>query len=150
MIMAIDPGLNVGIAYRFDNNNWGTLTFLSNDNTDINMREIVYQIRSRSNLKVVVIESFLGIQMQSSAGIATIELIGAVRGICLACDIPCVKQTPAQRITMVPTAQNMLAERRTAIGSSFTNHEVSALAHLLAFERKAAKIAGQIILERLP
>lgn len=151
MLLSVDPGLNVGLAFRFDNGAWGTLTLKPNANTDVNMGEIIHEILLRKdNLTAVVIESFLGIQMQSSAGIQTMELIGAVRGVCLLLNIPCIKQTPAQRMMQVPTAKAMLTARRKELKNSvsFTDHEVSALSHLLTYERRVARVLSTMAASR--
>lgn len=145
MIMAIDPGLNIGLAFRFKNGNFGTMTMTKQDDWNRNMYDLVEEIRQRVP-RVVVIESFVGFQMQNVYGIETMELIGAVRGACLVLDIPCVKQTPSQRMTRVPSAKRMLEERKAemrAIGQrwTYTNHEESALAHLLTREAAVANAA---------
>lgn len=149
MIMAIDPGLNVGLAYRFSNGHFGTMTMPKQDDWNINMHDLVQEIRQRC-ADEIVIESFVGFQMQNAYGIETMELIGAVRGACLVLGIPCIKQTPSQRVTRVPTAKRLLEERKAemrAIGTkwTYTDHEVSALAHLLTREAaiaNAAKLAS--------
>jgi hypothetical protein len=85
----------------------------------------------------VVIEAFIGIQLLSKYGIETLELIGAVRGVCMVNNIPCEKRTPASRKLMEIEAKALLDERRRRMGPTFsyTVHEVSALAHLLSWER---------------
>lgn len=142
MIMSIDPGINTGIAYRFDNEALGTLTVEKPpDETveawDRSMLDIISFIVGHKP-STVVIESFLGIQMQSKYGIETMELIGAVRGCCLSMGIMLVKQPPAYRMTSVPMAKDILQLMKERFNKPYTNHEVSALSHLLAYERKLA------------
>lgn len=145
MILAVDPGLNVGLAYRFQNGNFGTMTMPKQDDWNINMHELVNEIRMRVPDEIVI-ESFVGFQMQNAYGIETMEVIGAVRGACLVLGIPCVKQTPAQRMTRVPSAKRLLEERKAEMRAAgtkwtYTDHEVSALAHLLTREAAVANAA---------
>lgn len=146
MILVIDPGLNVGLAYRYDNRQWGTITWAKQDNWDINTKDIIDEIVAKKPDEVVI-ESFVGFQMQNAYGIETMEFIGVVRGACLALNIKLTKQTPAQRITRVPTAKLMLEGRKDVLRAAgtkwtYTDHEVSALAHLLTREAAIAKLAA--------
>lgn len=145
MLFCIDPGLNVGKAYRFNNGHFGTVTMPKQDDWNLNMHDLVQEIMDRRPDEVVI-ESFVGFQMQNAYGIETMELIGAVRGACLVLDIPCVKQTPSQRMTRVPSAKRLLEERKAEMRAAgtkwtYTDHEVSALAHLLTREAAVANAA---------
>lgn len=139
MIIAIDPGLNVGLAFRFDNTAWGTLTMPPRKDWDANFQDLIHELRKRAaSLSCVVIESFVGRQqMLSKYGIETIELVGAVRGACLVFNIELIKQTPGERFSMVAEATSLLAARRKELKISYTDHEISALSHLLVYERRA-------------
>lgn len=140
MIISVDPGGSTGMAFRLDDaeRSFACITIPGYD-----IPEVVGQIAKRATIvQAVVIESFLGIQYRSAHGIETLELLGAVRGVCALLGIPCIKQAPAQRTAKERIARTMLQERTKALGLAFTPHEVSALAHLLTFEAAVSKAAG--------
>lgn len=145
-ILSIDPGLNIGLAMRFDNGSWGTMTFRRQDDLDANILELILDIKERMP-GTVIIESFVGRQMFNRDSIETTEVLGALRGACIALDIRYIKQTPSVKTTREPTARFLLEERRAECkrlkieGGRFTNHEISALAHLLAYEARQVKLA---------
>lgn len=140
MIIAVDPGGSTGMAFRLDDaaRSFACITIPGYD-----IRTVIGHINTRAtSVQAVVIESFLGIQYRSAHGIETLEMIGAVRGVCALLGIPCIKQAPAQRTAKERIATQMLQERSKALGLAHTPHEVSALAHLLTFEAAVSQIAG--------
>lgn len=134
MLLAIDPGGSSGLAFRLDDEpkSAACITIPGYD-----IKEVVTMIAQRATqLEVIIIESFLGIQYRGSHGIETLEMIGAVRGVCALLNLPVVKQTPAQRKMQEPKALKILQLRKQLIKLNYTPHEVSALAHLLTYERR--------------
>lgn len=136
MIMAIDPGQNVGMAFRFDNGNWGTLTVEKvpdeDDRLDMVLSTLV-ETWEKYHPTTVVIERFATMSRYvSKYGLETIELVGAVRAVAYVHKITLVQQMPNQRLFMQHQAKELLREAKRR----HTDHEVSALAHLLAHEYK--------------
>lgn len=142
MLLAIDPGGSSGLAFRLDD---AQASFACITIPGYDIKRIVTEIAQRSTqVEVVIIESFLGIQWRGGHGIATIEVIGAVMGICSLLNIPCVKQTPQQRTMQERKATEMLVRRKSLIGLGYTPHEVSALAHLLTYEKRLSRAVLEI------
>lgn len=137
MLLAIDPGGSSGLAFRLDDEarSSACITIPGYD-----IKRIVTEIAQRvTQIEVVIIESFLGIQYRGNHGIATIEVIGAVLGVCALFNIPVLKQTPAQRKMQERNAVAMLTARKKTLGLGYTPHEVSALSHLLTYETRLAR-----------
>lgn len=136
MIIAIDPGLTTGMAFRFDNQNWATKTITP----EAGMLGVLSEITKREP-SLVVIEAYIGSAALNKYAIETLELIGAVRGVCLIRGVPVEKRIPAVRKLMELEAGAFLTARKKAMRGVFnyTVHEVSALAHLLTWERHVAK-----------
>lgn len=141
MMMAIDPGQNVGMALRFDNGNWGTLTVEkvpSGDERFDMVLSTLIELFNKYKPEGMVVESFKTMSRYvSKYGLETLELIGAIRAIAYLHKVPIVQQMPSQRLFMEHEAKQLLKER----ANRYTDHEVSALAHLLAYEYVAAKTA---------
>lgn len=91
-------------------------------------------VERASRTEVVIIEAFIGTRPLSSDAINTLEMIGAVRGVCAVLNIPVVKHTPSTRTPFEKEARTRLQARKAAHGLGYMDHEVSALAHLLAYE----------------
>lgn len=139
MILAVDPGQNTGVALRFDNGNWGTLTVpkvdTADERFDMVLSTLAEQIK-KYECNTLVLERFTSMSRYlSKYGIETIELVGAVRALCYFHGIRVTLQMPGHRIGMEGSATKMLSLRR----QPYTDHEVSALAHLLAYEHLTAK-----------
>lgn len=142
MIIAVDPGQNVGLAFRFNNGNWGTLTVPKvpdgDDRLDMVMTTLERHLDAET-CTLMVYEDFKTMSRYiSKYGLETVELIGVLRAVCYMRKIPVVHQTAQQRYFMVNDAKELLKSRSLM----HTNHEVSALSHLLAYEHRAA--AGQV------
>ena len=142
MRIALDPGISTGYAARHDNGAWATATLSPGAATDLR-DTLQWLLLDRENVEEVVIETFASRGLISAYGIETIELIGAVRGICSIRNIAVVRQTPTQRLMLEPTATELLRERRRTLGARYTNHEISALAHLLRREHTLSLIAAK-------
>lgn len=139
-IICFDPGINVGIAFRFVSGAWGTITFAKEDknNWNVNFSKVVRLILDKRPAHVVS-ESWVGIQKMSDFGIETAEMLGAIRATAMVIGSSFIKQTPSARYTRVPMARDLLLERWGKRSAMFTVHEVSALAHLLTYEAHAKK-----------
>lgn len=134
MIVAVDPGQNVGLAVRFDNSNWGTLTIPkvpeADERFDLLLTTLVEQF-DRGPCEMLVLESFKTMSRYlSKYGLETIELVGAIRAVCWLRGIEVTLQMPTQRKPWENTAAAMIKARKRPS----TDHEVSALSHLLAYE----------------
>lgn len=147
VIVAVDPGQNVGMAFRFDNGNWGTLTVeklpTADERFDVTLGTLVEQFQ-KNPCEVLVLERFTSMSRYlSKFGIETIELVGAIRAVCYLSGVEVALQMPGHRLGMEGDARTLLKER----GRRFTDHETSALAHLLAYEtmqtRAAEKLAAR-------
>lgn len=141
MIMAVDPGQNVGMAFRFDNGNWGTLTVQKvpdmDDRLDMCLGTLIEQWKKTPCQRLIVEQFKTMSRYVSKYGLETIELVGAVRAVCYVHNVPVTFQMPAQRLFMEKVAKGLLKER----GQLHTDHEVSALSHLLAYEERVARLA---------
>lgn len=143
MLMAVDPGQNTGMAFRFDNGNWGTLTVQkvpdAAERFDMVLSLLLEQLDGKhGRVNTLVMESFKTMSRYlSKYGLETIELVGAVRALCYVKDVPVVHQMPAQRLAFEKLAADMLKKRDVM----FTDHEVSALAHLLCYEYRTEQVA---------
>lgn len=139
MMMAIDPGQNVGMALRFDNGNWGTLTVEkvpSGDERFDMVLSTLIELFNKYKPEGMVVESFKTMSRYvSKYGLETLELIGAIRAIAYLHKVPIVQQMPSQRLFMEHEAKQLLKDR----ANRYTDHEVSALAHLLAYEYVATQ-----------
>lgn len=132
--MAVDPGQNVGMAFRFDNGAWGTLTVEKVPDGDERFDMVlgtILEMFEKHSPDVLIVESFKTMSRYvSKYGLETLELIGAIRALAYLREVPITQQMPNQRIFMEDEARSLLRDRRMR----FTDHEVSALAHLLAYE----------------
>lgn len=118
-VMAIDPGLSIGVA-----TNWpGYNTCVFHDKYDL-LTLIGNQLPD-----VVVVERFATGGRLSSYGLATIELVGIIQGYCFAKGIRFVTQTPSSRKAFMSDAKGL----KITTGP----HELDALAHLLEWEYRA-------------
>lgn len=150
MILCVDPGLSTGLAARLDSGEFWTDTVRGSEEV---FRKIVLMLDEHKPA-CVVIETFLGIQRMSAYGIETIELIGAIKGQCILRGVPFHRQTPAYRKMAEREATKLLDERSVLLNAAnaqapggtklygYSDHEVSALAHLLMYERRTAKRLG--------
>lgn len=140
IIIAVDPGQNVGMAFRFENKNWGTLTIpkvpTAEERFSLLLETLAEQITA-TKCDVVVVESFKTMSRYlSKYGLETIELVGAIRALCYNYEVPIVQQMPAQRTAFEADAKKLLNGRKNA----YSDHEVSALAHLLFYEYREGRV----------
>lgn len=119
LILSIDPGDSSGMAVKI-----GTVykTF-----TAITHKEVLDFLASQP-WNQVVLEYFIASGRISGYGVHTIELVGGIKALSSYLDIPWCAQAPHRRLPYNRKAYNILT------GTRHTDHELSALAHLLAWE----------------
>lgn len=118
-IIAIDPGGTTGVAIYADGE-YATMTLPIND--------VMQQLNDWAMPDVFVVEFFATAGRLSRYGLATIDLVGQIKGYCFAKNIPCVTQSPMSRKAWVLPAEKVLRGRPHVI------HETDALAHLLEYQ----------------
>lgn len=136
MLIAIDPGGTTGMAFRFENQEWGTLAVPLSHQLEVT-EKIASYARSVGSSLTVAVEQFSTMQYLSKDGINTIELVGGIVHVCALYNIVCFRHAPMHRTPFQANAHEMLVERRNKLGrkiASFVVHEEDALAHLLRLE----------------
>lgn len=122
-LMAIDPGITTGMAFRIDGKLATCVGYSDEDVIDL-----------IHDLDVVVIERFATAGRLSAPGLLTIELVGQVRGWCRAQGIRCDVATPQARYMYMQEAYNNIGRGKLIEPSKVQQHERDALAHLLSWE----------------
>lgn len=148
MLIACDPGGTTGMAFRFDNNEWGTIAVPL-----LNQLEVTEKIASfarnstvQQPLTVCVEQFSSGANYMSKHGINTIELVGGIIHVCNLYNIICFRHAPMHRTPFQKQAHELLVERRTSMKKSFEVHEEDALAHLLRLEHNLnMKVEVQVV-----
>jgi len=84
----------------------------------------------------VVIENFVTMGYMSKYGLETVELVGAVKTIAWQRKLPLVRQAPGVRLPFERQAMALFKARKQ---TQYTDHEVSALSHLLCYEAQAER-----------
>ena len=151
-VLAIDPGGSTGMA-MWEGTEVRTLTIPSMDT----IGEVVSVI-IEARPDIIVVETFLSTGKLSKYGIWTLELIGVIKALVHLAysdnlvwhledwEPSLVRRSPSQRIVFEPKAKELLRSRRTRTGVSFTDHEVSALAHLYGYlHSRGIEIAGSTV-----
>lgn len=137
MHIAVDPGQHTGLALRFDNDAWGTALADKVPSAADRLDMVLSLIREhieKGNCSAVIVETFRTMGYLSKYGIETIELVGAIKGLCYVYSVPVVRQDPSARAPFEARAKTMLKERSNTLELPMSDHEVSALAHLLRYE----------------
>lgn len=122
-ILSIDPGGTTGIALRMTDGSVVTSTCVSAQELwgiiESKPDEVVYEIFSTQGR----VDRYM---------LYTVELVGSIKGLCHALQIPGFAHTPQRRKPWMKEANDLikLAKRPYVV------HEVDALAHLLAHEYK--------------
>src|SRR5215831_5843760 len=120
MIISIDPGGTTGVAIRFPDGSFKTVS--------ITKKTDLYEL-IRPPVEVCVYEEFQA-QLISGYGLHTVRLVGAIEALCWNYGIKGVPRQPQRRKAYVSKAVALLHDS----GYSFTDHEADALAHLLSYE----------------
>ena len=153
-VLAIDPGGSTGMA-MWEGSEVRTLTVPSMDT----IGEVVSVI-IEARPDIIVVETFLSTGKLSKYGIWTLELIGVIKTLVHLAHSDTlvwhledwkpsiVRRSPSQRIVFEPKAKALLKARPAIDGHRliFTDHEVSALAHLWGYlHSKGIEIAGSTV-----
>lgn len=125
-IVAFDPGVHVGIAWRDDNGKLGA-TMIYN-NLVLTYKYII------NRPDVVVFEDFETSGNISKDGLYTVRVVGGIQALCLEHHVPCVLQIPQARYSTMDEAKAYI--KRTLGRGKYTPHHIDALAHLLAYESR--------------
>lgn len=127
-VLTIDPGGSTGIAYLCGDE-YGTLT--------VQTAEAVWGLVESDVWNHVICESFASGGVVSSHGFKTVQIIGGIRALCWLKNIPVVYPPPQKRLAFVDEATKMV--QSTGKKKTQAEHEISALAHLLAWRNVLAK-----------
>lgn len=137
MLIAIDPGGTTGMAFRFENNGWGTLAVPLSHQLEVTEKIASYARSMKPAELTVCVEQFATMQYLSKHGINTIELVGGIMHVCSLYDLVCFRHSPMHRTPFQAEAHAMLEERKKELkakGFKYVIHEEDALAHLLRLE----------------
>jgi hypothetical protein len=156
MLISVDPGLATGLAFRFDNGQWATMTAPHAPKEDERLHFVVSTLlpyMQAHECTAVITESFLSTSGLSRYGNETVELIGAIKVLCYLYVIPLVKQPPGLRYRFEGMALSMINERVSALKLSTSDHQLrherSALAHLLLYEHGSGSGSGSSEVEQI-
>ena len=120
VLFAIDPGPHTGIAIKISGNyHTATLT----EPTEL------WDMLNHYRPDTVTYEDFIGSGMRDVNINGTLQLVGAIAGICHVLNIKCIKNPPQARRAFIQDARDILVGQ-----TGRTQHEVDALAHLLLLE----------------
>lgn len=122
-ILAIDPGITTGLAWRAPDGSYHTAT--AKDSFQDVWKEL-----DPGLIELVVYENFSA-QTISKYGLETVRLIGSIQGVCWARGIRTHVQQPQFRRAFLDAASKHLTTAHGASG--FVVHQTDALAHLMAF-----------------
>lgn len=122
-VLAIDPGLTTGLAWRLDDGTWSTMNCTEHMAVWRMVRSPMYAWDH------VILEDYAG-QLISKEGLQTLRIIGGVQDACDAANIPLTMEWPTERRWKLTDAAALLK------GQGATPHQKDALAHLLNWEAK--------------
>lgn len=122
-ILAVDPGVTVGVATKIGDNYMAL---------EVGTKEDVWNFL-RVDWDYVVVERFKTAGMISVYGLHTVEMVGGLQGICHVKSIPLTFHPPAKRKAFMREAASILTAKKVHF-SKADDHAHDALAHLLAFE----------------
>lgn len=139
-LLAIDPGNHVGIAARYTDKHYETTMLYEDYDQTLSI--------FKQPVQVVIIERFAAQQI-SSYGLYTVELIGAIKGVCWAHKIPVIMHTPQERYPHLAKAKAHFKQHNI----KHVIHELDALAHLFCYEHDVTHVYSgnrtKAVLERL-
>lgn len=121
-VLALDPGMTTGVAFRIGKCEPATEVLETID--------AVFGLILENNWDIVIYERFITSGRVSSYGIATIELVGAIKALCKSRGITSIAHTPGMRKAFEFRARAILTKR----GAKYMAHQLDALAHLLRWE----------------
>lgn len=120
-ILAIDPGMTIGIAMLSEDGKYHTCTITN----PVELYDLI-----GTHWSHVVVEQFIAQGRLSSHCIYTIEQIGAIKAICTLRGVPISTQVPQTRRAFLEKSYDYL---RMTVHSNIATHEIDALAHLMAY-----------------
>jgi hypothetical protein len=126
-IMAIDPGGTTGVSIRLGDKTWTCVCTKPTELYELLVPE----------LDEVVYERFASSIATSHFALYTIELVGAIQGICWARNIKLLRHEPQNRIAFMKEAKELVTSQRELEGKPYDKtivHEIDATAHRLARE----------------
>ena len=134
-VLAFDPGKVIGYAH-FENGEFQSSIELQS------LEEIVKQFQCVLNSPLTVEErNLVCITETFSRGntavkdqLQTIEIIGAIRALCLVHEVPLIEQLPSMRTGYIPIAKAMIRENGYTLKEK--HHSIDAIAHGLAYMDK--------------
>lgn len=129
-IVAIDPGLTTGIAYRMVLNEGEPPEVWTDESKTL--EDLLEQLRE-NQIQVVVVERFATSGRISRYGLETVEIVGALRGFAWCHNIQLVKQTPQSRRSWIDDANAHPGASLHGRKKHEGRHERDALAHLLQY-----------------
>lgn len=119
-IIAIDPGVTTGVAIRFNDGKFSTCV--------CETPQQIWELVAGLPWNAVVFEFFATSGKISSYGLQTVEIVGGIRAICFIRKLSAFAQPAWKRKPYLVEAKKLL------VGKKHMEHELDALAHLLAFE----------------
>jgi len=132
-VIAVDPGITTGVAFK-DYTTGHIVTFATT------APDKLYELIS--GVDIVVIEDFTTAGRISRPGLDTVQIIGGIKALCWYLGKPYSIQMPAIRRPYVEQAALTLQKlyQHSSDHGTVAVHEIDALAHLLAWERRRCKV----------
>jgi len=119
-ILSVDPGGHTGFAYYVDG-------LITTQMLLINKVMLEIDRGAYKDVEIVIIERFSTAGLISRYGLETVDLVGQIKGWCLARERDCRIRPPQSRKAGQDIAHDMLTDFKHVI------HEEDALAHLVVF-----------------
>lgn len=122
-ILAFDPGVTTGMAYKMPDGSYMTVAL--GQYAEIDVWDSI-----TPSIDLVLYEEFKATDI-SKYGLYTVRLIGGILAICHKLEIKVQKQQPQQRRSFIPYARQHIKETK---GDTYVIHEVDALSHIFFYE----------------
>lgn len=122
-VLAFDPGITTGIAYRPEKDKY--VTCVSKDPAE------VWGFINPETVDLVIYEDFVA-QLISRYGLATVRVVGGIQSRCDQHGIKILLHRPQMRKAFIDIARSWLIEHTGSKGTG--RHEIDALAHILTWE----------------
>lgn len=135
LLMALDPGVRTGAAAYLSKSD-GTGQYLTATlQTPEEVMDWIVSIRPQH----LAFERFSTGGRVDQYMLHTIELVGAIAGVCYALKIQAHRQTPQERRSFLIDAMEVFAKthhRQPVMTKDKDDHEIDALAHLLRLQHR--------------
>jgi hypothetical protein len=122
-VLAFDPGVTTGIAYRPKKGEYATCV--------VKTPEEAWEFIDPKSVDLCIFEDFQA-QLISRYGIHTVQVVGGIKARCAMYKIDILLQRPQQRRAFIDIAARYLKEHRGGTGTGA--HEKDALSHILSWE----------------